>query len=439
MTNIIWRSHPAPSLSGTVRVPGDKSISHRAIMLGALADGTTHISGFLEGEDCLATMRAFQAMGVAIEHHGEGRVTVHGAGLHGLRAPTAPLDVGNSGTSMRLMAGVLAGQPFASELIGDASLMQRPMRRVTEPLALMGAEIATSERGTAPLVIHGKPLHGIRYTLPVASAQLKSALLFAGLYAEGTTFITETGVSRDHSERMLRGFGVEVRQDGATLAIRGGQRLTARDVVVPGDVSSAAFFLVAALIAPEGELLLENVGMNPTRAAVVEILRAMGGDITVANPREAGGEPVADLRVRASRLHGITIDEALAPIAIDEFPIIFIAAACAEGETRASALHELRVKESDRLAVMTAGLCVLGVDCEAGEDTMCIRGKAGTAFTGGQVASHGDHRIAMGFAVAALRAAAPVEILDCANVATSFPTFRALAQGVGMQIEESHA
>ena len=430
MTNIIWRSHPVPSLSGTVRVPGDKSISHRAIMLGALADGTTHISGFLEGEDCLATMRAFQAMGVAIEHHGEGRVTVHGAGLHGLRAPTAPLDVGNSGTSMRLMAGVLAGQPFASELIGDASLMQRPMRRVTEPLALMGAEIATSERGTAPLVIHGKPLHGIRYTLPVASAQLKSALLFAGLYAEGTTFITETGVSRDHSERMLRGFGVEVRQDGATLAIRGGQRLTARDVVVPGDVSSAAFFLVAALIAPEGALLLENVGMNPTRAAVVEILRAMGGDITVANPREAGGEPVADLRVRASRLHGITIDE---------FPIIFIAAACAEGETRASALHELRVKESDRLAVMTAGLRALGVDCEAGEDTMRIRGKAGTAFTGGQVASHGDHRIAMGFAVAALRAAAPVEILDCANVATSFPTFRALAQGVGMQIEESHA
>ena len=439
MTQIHWRSHPVPSLAGTVRVPGDKSISHRAIMLGALADGTTHISGFLEGEDCLATMRAFQAMGVAIEHHGEGRVTVHGAGLHGLRAPTAPLDVGNSGTSMRLMAGVLAGQPFASELIGDASLMQRPMRRVTEPLALMGAEIATSERGTAPLVIHGKPLHGIRYTLPVASAQLKSALLFAGLYAEGTTFITETGISRDHSERMLRGFGVEVQQNGATLAIRGGQRLTARDVVVPGDVSSAAFFLVAALIAPEGELLLENVGMNPTRAAVVEILRTMGGDIAVVNPREAGGEPVADLRVRASRLHGITIDEALVPIAIDEFPIIFIAAACAEGETRTSALHELRVKESDRLAVMTAGLCALGVDCEAGEDTMRIRGKAGTAFAGGQVASHGDHRIAMSFAVAALRAAAPVEILDCANVATSFPTFRALAQGVGMQIEESHA
>ena len=437
MTNIIWRSHPAPSLSGTVRVPGDKSISHRAIMLGALADGTTHISGFLEGEDCLATMRAFQAMGVAIEHHGEGRVTVHGAGLHGLRAPTAPLDVGNSGTSMRLMAGVLAGQPFASELIGDASLMQRPMRRVTEPLALMGAEIATSERGTAPLAIYGKPLHGIRYTLPVASAQLKSALLFAGLYAEGTTFITESGVSRDHSERMLRGFGVEVQQNGATLAIRGGQRLTARDVVVPGDVSSAAFFLVAALIAPKGELLLENVGMNPTRAAVVEILRTMGGDITVVNPREAGGEPVADLRVRASRLHGITIDEALVPIAIDEFPIIFIAAACTEGETRASALHELRVKESDRLATMEAGLRALGVDCEAGADTMTIRGKAGTAFTGGTVESHGDHRIAMSFAVTALRAAAPIEICDCANVATSFPSFQTLAQGVGMVVGDA--
>ena len=437
MTNIIWRSHPAPSLSGTVRVPGDKSISHRAIMLGALADGTTHISGFLEGEDCLATIRAFQAMGVAIEHHGESRVTVHGTGLHGLRAPTAPLDVGNSGTSMRLLAGVLAGQPFDAVLIGDASLMKRPMRRVTEPLTLMGAEIATSDAGTAPLVIHGRPLHGMDYTLPVASAQLKSALLFAGLFADGTTRITETGVSRDHSERMLRGFGVEIGKDGATLVIRGGQRLTACEVVVPGDVSSAAFFIVAALIAREGALLLENVGMNPTRAAVVEILRAMGGDITVVNPREAGGEPVADLRVRASRLHGITIDEALVPIAIDEFPILFIAAACAEGDTRATALHELRVKESDRLATMEAGLRALGVDCVAGADTMTIRGKPGTAFSGGTVESHGDHRIAMSFATAALRAAAPIVVRDCANVATSFPSFQTLAQGVGMVVGDA--
>ena len=425
-----WQCAPVDAVRGTVRVPGDKSISHRAIMLGALAEGTTEVSGFLEGEDCLATMRAFQAMGVEIVHHGAGRVTIHGAGLHGLRAPAAPLDVGNSGTSMRLLAGVLAGQPFDAVLVGDASLMKRPMRRVTEPLALMGAEIATSDAGTAPLVIHGRPLHGMDYTLPVASAQLKSALLLAGLFAEGTTRITETGVSRDHSERMLRGFGVSVEKDGTTLAIRGGQRLSACEVVVPGDVSSAAFFIVAALIAREGALLLENVGMNPTRAAVVEILRAMGGDIEILHAREAGGEPVADLRVRPSRLHGIAI-------AIDEFPILFIAAACAEGETRATALHELRVKESDRLATMEAGLRALGVDCVAGADTMTIRGKPGTAFSGGTVESHGDHRIAMSFATAALRAAAPIVVHDCANVATSFPSFQTLAQGVGMVVGDA--
>ena len=432
-----WRCEPVDAVAGTVRVPGDKSISHRAIMLGALAEGTTEVSGFLEGEDCLATMRAFQAMGVEIVHHGAGRVTIHGAGLHGLRAPAAPLDVGNSGTSMRLLAGVLAGQSFNSVLVGDDSLMKRPMRRVTEPLALMGAEIATSDAGTAPLAIHGRPLHGIDYTLPVASAQLKSALLLAGLFAEGTTRVTETGVSRDHSERMLRGFGVSVEKDGATLAIRGGQHLTACEVVVPGDVSSAAFFIVTALIAREGELLLENVGMNPTRAAVVEILRAMGGDIAVLNAREAGGEPVADLRVRPSRLHGIAIDEALVPVAIDEFPILFVAAACAEGETRATALHELRVKESDRLAAMEAGLRTLGVDCKASADAMVIHGKPGTAFSGGTVESLGDHRIAMSFAVAALRAAAPIVVRDCANVATSLPSFRTLAQGVGMAVRDA--
>lgn len=437
--SLTWQSFPVPCVQGRVRVPGDKSISHRAIMLGALAEGVTKVSGFLEGEDCLATMRAFQAMGVPIEHHGEGRVTIHGCGLHGLQAPAQVLDVGNSGTSMRLMAGVLAGQAFSSTLVGDESLMKRPMRRVTEPLAQMGADIATSERGTAPLRITGKPLQAIDYTLLVASAQLKSALLLAGLYAQGTTRITETGVSRDHSERMLAGFGVHIEKSGGTLAIQGGQTLKACEIVVPGDVSSAAFFLVAGLIAQEGELLLENVGMNPTRAAVVEILQAMGGDITVENAREAGGEPVADLRVRASKLKGIQIDEALVPIAIDEFPIIFIAAACAEGETVATALHELRVKESDRLAAMADGLQALGVDCDAGEDSMRIRGKAGTAFNSGEVDSLGDHRIAMSFAVAALRAAGAVRILDAANVATSFPAFRELSQSIGMKIEVSHA
>ncbi|MDO5090698.1 MAG: 3-phosphoshikimate 1-carboxyvinyltransferase [Cardiobacteriaceae bacterium] len=436
---INWRSFPVERIRGTLRVPGDKSISHRAIMLGALADGVTEVSGFLEGEDCLATMRAFQAMGVPITHHGEGRVTIHGRGLHGLQAPEKTLDVGNSGTSMRLMAGVLAGQNFASVLVGDESLMKRPMRRVTEPLSKMGAKIDTSASGTAPLRICGKPLQAIDYTLPVASAQLKSALLLAGLYAQGTTRISETGISRDHSERMLAGFGVHIDKTGDTLAIQGGQQLTACEIVVPGDVSSAAFFLVAGLIAQQGELLLENVGMNPTRAAVVDILRAMGGDIVIENPREAGGEPVADLRVRASKLKGIQIDEALVPIAIDEFPIIFIAAACAEGETLATALHELRVKESDRLAAMETGLKALGVDCDAGADTMRIRGKGGTAFQGGSVESLGDHRIAMSFAMAALRAAAPIAIRDTANVATSFPAFRDLAQSLGMKIEVEDA
>ena len=436
---LTWQSFPVEKVQGRVRVPGDKSVSHRAIMLGALAEGTTEVSGFLEGEDCLATMRAFQAMGVPIIHHGEGRVTIHGRGLHGLQAPEKTLDVGNSGTSMRLMAGVLAGQRFSSVLVGDESLMKRPMRRVTEPLAQMGAVIETSEAGTAPLRIQGSALHAIEYTLPVASAQLKSCLLLAGLYAQGTTRITETGISRDHSERMLAGFGVHIDKQGHTLAIAGGQKLSACEIVVPGDVSSAAFFLVAGLIAEQGEILIENVGMNPTRAAVVDILQTMGGNIAIENAREAGGEPVADLRVRASKLHGIQIDETLVPIAIDEFPALFVAAACAQGETVATSLHELRVKESDRLAAMENGLKALGVDCETGEDWMRIRGKEGAAFQSGNVDSLGDHRIAMSFAVAALRATGALTISDCANVATSFPAFRELAQSIGMNIEVSHA
>lgn len=436
---LTWQSFPVEKVQGRVRVPGDKSVSHRAIMLGALAEGTTEVSGFLEGEDCLATMRAFQAMGVPIIHHGEGRVTIHGRGLHGLQAPENTLDVGNSGTSMRLMAGVLAGQRFSSVLVGDESLMKRPMRRVTGPLAQMGAVIETSEAGTAPLRIQGSALHAIEYTLPVASAQLKSCLLLAGLYAQGTTRITETGISRDHSERMLAGFGVHIDKQGHTLAIAGGQKLSACEIVVPGDVSSAAFFLVAGLIAEQGEILIENVGMNPTRAAVVDILQTMGGNIAIENAREAGGEPVADLRVRASKLHGIQIDEALVPIAIDEFPALFVAAACAQGETVATSLHELRVKESDRLAAMENGLKALGVDCETGEDWMRIRGKEGAAFQSGSVDSLGDHRIAMSFAVAALRATGALTISDCANVATSFPAFRELAQSIGMNIKVSHA
>ena len=434
--SVTWCSTPVTEIRGSIRVPGDKSISHRAIMLGALADGVSEVRGFLAGADCLATIRAFRAMGVAITDHGEDRVRIHGRGLNGLQAPDHPLDLGNSGTGMRLMAGVLAGQSFTSELIGDASLLQRPMRRITEPLGRMGAQITTSATGTAPLVIHGRPLHGIDYRMPVTSAQLKSCLLFAGLYGDGLTRVRECGISRDHSERMLQRFGVTLTRGGDVIGIAGGQALRACAIAVPGDISSAAFFLVAGLLAREGELLLEGVGINPTRAAAVEILHRMGGRISVLNKRETDGEPVADLLVRPSHLHGIRVPEALVPIAIDEFPAIFVAAACAEGETRATALRELRVKESDRLAAMESGLRALGVDCEAEKETMTIRGGV---LRGGTVDSRGDHRIAMSFAVAALRAEAPVRILDCANVATSFPNFRELAAMMGMHIEARDA
>lgn len=431
-----WLVSPAKRFVGTFTVAGDKSISHRAIMFGALAEGTTTVHGFLEGEDCLATMRAFQAMGVPIEHHGNGEVTIHGRGLRGLQAPAHELDLGNSGTSMRLMAGILAGQNFSSTLVGDHSLMKRPMKRVTAPLQQMGANVSVTEQGTAPIVIHPSALHAIDYTLPVASAQLKSALLLAGLYAEGTTRITETGISRDHSERMLKTFGVEWHQEDKALCLTGGQTLRACDLTVPADISSAAFFIVAALIAPEGEVLLPNVGINPTRAAVIEILKMMNGDITLENERLAGAEPVADIRVRASKLRGIDVPVELVPIAIDEFPILFIAAACAEGITRASALEELRVKESDRLSTMEQGLIALGVACETTHDSITIYGKNGVAFTGGTIDSKSDHRIAMSFTIASLRACAPIVVKDCENVATSFPNFRELAQTAGLNIAD---
>ncbi|UJF24623.1 3-phosphoshikimate 1-carboxyvinyltransferase [Suttonella sp. R2A3] len=435
--NNCWRTAPADALNGEITVPGDKSISHRAIMLGALAEGVSEVSGFLEGEDCLATMHAFQAMGVPIHHHGEGKVTIEGQGLQGLEAPDQALDVGNSGTSMRLMAGVLAGQAFDSVLVGDHSLMRRPMARVTEPLNKMGARIHTSETGTAPIAIQAAQLRGIDYALPVASAQLKSCLLFAGLYAQGRTMLHDCGVSRDHSERMLQGFGVDLIIDGTTIGIEGGQRLRGREVVVPGDVSSAAFFIVAALIAPQADVLIHNVGMNPTRAAVIDILQAMGGDITILNARESGGEPVADLRVKSSQLRGITIDPRLVPIAIDEFPVIFVAAACAQGVTRATDLAELRVKESDRLAVMAAGLQACGVRCDEGESSLTIEG--GGLLGGATIDSDGDHRIAMSFAVAGVVAREPITINNCATVASSFPNFRELAVSLGMHIEVNDA
>ena len=419
-------------LSGRLRVPGDKSISHRSIMLGAIAEGTTEITGFLEGEDALATMNCFRAMGVRIDGPQQGRVTVYGVGMRGLQPPRSVLDCGNSGTSMRLLTGLLAGQGFEARLDGDASLRKRPMKRVAAPLGLMGARIDTAEEGRPPLAVRpAQRLAGIDYAMPVASAQVKSALLLAGLYAEGETCVSEPAPTRDHTERMLAAFGCAVRREGNRACVRGGGRLSATRIDVPADISSAAFFLVAASIAPGSDLVLEHVGINPTRTGIVDILRLMGADIAVANERLAGGEPVADLRVRHAPLRGARIPESLVPLAIDEFPAVFVAAAHAQGETLVTGAEELRVKESDRIAVMAEGLRALGVSAEPLPDGMRI---VGGPMRGGTVASHTDHRIAMSFAVAALRAQGAIRIRDCDNVATSFPGFVELAANAGLRI-----
>lgn len=434
-STIRFHVRPGGALKGRLRVPGDKSISHRSIMLGSLAEGTTHVSGFLEGEDSLATLDAFRQMGVEIDGPENGRVVIHGVGMHGLKAPVSPLDLGNSGTSMRLLSGLLAGQGLDLILTGDASLSSRPMRRVTEPLMLMGARVDTTEAGTAPLHIRPvESLHAIDYALPVASAQVKSCVLLAGMYATGTTCVTEPAPTRDHTERMLRGFGYEVQREGQRICLEGGGKLNACDIDVPADISSAAFFLVGASIAPGSDLTLEHVGMNPTRDGVITILRLMGADIEVSNERKVGGEPVADLRVRHAPLKGIHVPEDQVPLAIDEFPAIFIAAACAEGETVLTGAAELRVKESDRIQVMADGLQVLGVDARPTADGMIIRGGR---IQGGEVDSHGDHRIAMSFAMAALRADGNIHIRDCANVNTSFPAFDEIAGKacLGLEVE----
>jgi 3-phosphoshikimate 1-carboxyvinyltransferase len=424
---------PGGALSGSLRVPGDKSISHRAIMLGAIADGTTRVSGFLEGGDAIATMNIFRAMGVRIDGPQQGNVVVRGVGLRGLRAAGRQLDCGNSGTSMRLAAGLLAGQDFDSELSGDESLRRRPMRRVAEPLGRMGARIETAEGGRAPLRIRGNPrLKGIDYAMPVASAQVKSALLLAGLYAEGGTRVTEPAPTRDHTERMLAAFAHPLHRDGNTVSVSPGP-LKATAIAVPADISSAAFFMVGACVAPGSELTLTEVGMNPTRTGAIDILKLMGADITVLNERMAGGETIADLRVRYAPLKGIAIPERLVPLAIDEFPALFVAAANAEGETTLSGAEELRVKESDRIQVMADGLAALGVAATPTADGIRIRGGR---YRGGRVDSQGDHRVAMSFAMAALRASGPIEIADCANVATSFPGFVELARAAGMKIED---
>ena len=433
--SVQFHVEPGGRLQGELRVPGDKSISHRSIMLGSLAEGVTEVSGFLEGEDSLATLAAFRAMGVAIEGPAAGRVTIQGAGMHGLRRPAEALDLGNSGTSMRLMAGLLAGQAFDATLTGDASLSGRPMRRVVNPLGEMGASIGTTEAGTAPLLIRGgADLHGIDYVLPVASAQVKSSVLLAGLYASGRTCVTEPAPTRDHTERMLAGMGYPLERQHSRVCLEGGHALQAIIIDIPADISSTAFFLVGASIAPGSDLLLAHVGMNPTRTGVIDILRLMGADIEVVNPHEAGGEPVADLRVRSAGLKGIDIPPELVPLAIDEFPVLFVAAACAEGRTVLTGAEELRVKESDRIQVMADGLVELGIDAQATPDGMVIEG--GT-LRGGAIDSHGDHRIAMAFAMSALRASGRIDIRDCANVNTSFPGFVDLAARAGLQISAS--
>lgn len=428
-----YRVAPARGVAGEVRVPGDKSISHRALMFGAIAEGTTRVDGFLEGEDCLATLAAVANLGVAVQRPGPGEVVVEGVGLRGLRAPAGVLDMGNAGTAMRLFMGLLGAQSFDSVLVGDESLLRRPMERVAAPLRAMGARIETTQGRPPVRITGGASLRGMRYDMPVASAQVKSAVLLAGLYAEGETTVVEPAVTRDHTERMLQTFGCEVRARDGRATVRPPARLEGANVSVPGDFSSAAFFIVAACIGAREPFTIRGVGVNPTRTGLLEMLALMGADLRLINHRSCGAEPVADIEVRPATLRGIRVPEHLVPLAIDEFPALFIAAACAEGETVVTGAEELRVKESDRIAVMARGLDALGVRNEVLPDGLRIEGGP---FGGGVVESSGDHRVAMSFAVASLRAAGPIEIRDTANVATSFPGFAALARSAGLAVEE---
>jgi len=419
---------PAASVRGEVVVPGDKSISHRSIMLGAIANGVTTVRGFLRGEDNMSTMHAFRAMGVKIDDDGE---TIHitGCGLHGLKEPGDVLDCGNSGTTIRLITGLLAGQSFFSVVTGDQYLRKRPMKRVVEPLTLMGARISGRNGGTlAPLAINGGSLKGISYQSPVSSAQIKSSIMLAGLYAAGETRVSEPSLSRDHSERMFRLFGASLTIHDNGVTVRGGVELTAQEVTVPGDISSAAFFMVAALITPHSELLIRNVGVNPSRTGVIDILQAMGGNIQLLDLRDISGEPVADILVRSSRLKGIAISGGVVPRAIDEFPAICVAAARAEGITSIRDARELRVKETDRITAMADNLRKLGITVTETEDGMDISGSE--QLLGGTVDSCGDHRIAMSMSVAALVASGAITVTDIACVATSFPTFFPLLEKV---------
>ncbi|MFC6052244.1 bifunctional prephenate dehydrogenase/3-phosphoshikimate 1-carboxyvinyltransferase [Acinetobacter sp. Ac_877] len=431
------------NFQGKFSVPGDKSVSHRSIMFGAIAEGTTHVTGFLEGEDALATLQAFRAMGVSIEGPKNGEVTIHGVGMQGLKAPVGALYMGNSGTSMRLLSGMLSAQKFDSVMTGDASLTKRPMERIAKPLREMGALLQTTgDRGTPPVSITGgQQLKGIHYDLPMASAQVKSGILLAGLWAEGETVVTEPEPTRDHSERMLRAFGYDVKTEGNRISLQGGGKLTATEIQVPSDISSAAFFMVGAAITEGSDVTLEAVGINPTRTGIIEILKQMGADISVENERIAGGEPIADIRIKGSRtLKGIHMPEDQVPLAIDEFPALFVAAACAEGQTVLTGAAELRVKESDRIQVMADGLKIMGIDCTPTDDGIIVEGKGKSGewdaiFTGGEIESHHDHRIAMSFSMAGLRTSGEIKIVGTETVATSFPTFTELATQAGLAIQ----
>lgn len=412
---------PSGKLRGEITVPGDKSISHRSVMLGSIAKGDTRISGFLTGEDCLSTIDCFKKLGIDIEVNGTD-VTVHGKGLKGLSAPAETLDVGNSGTTLRLMSGILSAQPFTTRLTGDSSIQKRPMGRVASPLGLMGAKITSeNEKMTAPLTIEGQKLHGIDYTLPVASAQVKSALILAGLYADGETRITEPEATRDHTEIMLNYLGADIRKEGDTIVVRPAAELTGKDITVPGDISSAAYFIAAALISKDSEVLIKNVGVNPTRTGIITAFKAMGGNIEITNERTVCGEPVADILVRSSRLHGVVIKGAIIPKLIDEIPVIAAAACYASGETVIADAAELRVKESDRIKTMAAELGRMGATVIQTDDGMIILG--GIPLHGAVCESYNDHRVAMSVAVAALGAKGETQIKDCGCVDISFPGY----------------
>ena len=425
---------PGGSITGRLRAPGDKSMSHRTIMLGSIAEGITEATGFLEGQDALCTVNAFRAMGVTIDGPRNGQVRIQGVGLHGLKEPNETLDMGNSGTSIRLISGLLAAQSFDATMTGDASLTKRPMGRVITPLQQMGAVIDSHDE-RPPLTVRGRQsLKGIHYVMPMASAQVKSCVLLAGLYAEGRTSVIEPAPTRDHTERMLQGFGYAVDSENGVISLSGGGNLQGAQLDIPADISSAAFFLVAASISEGSDLILEHVGINPTRSGVITILTLMGADIEIMNERTVGGEPVADLSVRSAKLKGIEIPEELVPLAIDEFPVLFIAAACADGETVLSGAEELRVKESDRIASMAEGLTRLGIANEVMPDGIRIQGGR---MTGGEIDTYHDHRIAMSFSIAALRANGDIIVNDCDHVATSFPNFASLSKGIGLRITEA--